>query len=264
MSTGKQNGTSFHTHVEPEFFIIFKGSYTISSGERDNEANSILLNRFDFIANPEYCFRTFQSQDDDSCLFAGIPAYVAKQFFWHPNVIQDAKGRGLVLLENNTLIDTTKGYEVPSNMKEMPLMSAEELEKHKILTTAELEGCTFRYNKAKWRHFFDGLEVIYALGPNDAKYTFELRKKINLNAYIFKLFNRKEIVLKNSHSAALIMFEGEVNITLHLEDGAHTIWVKPGDTLAIPQGVTYDLNLMTNEAQYYLLIANDYSEVLLV
>src|SRR3990167_6996835 len=255
------NSNSAHTHVEPEFFFTYSGSYKILSGLNDQDANFIILNKYDFIVPPPYNFRHFATCDDNSYLFAGIPSYRPKQFYWAPQPLIDAKGRGLVLLDDNTLIDTTRGYKIPKGAKEMPLPSEEFLKRHGVLTEAQLEENTFRYNKAKWHSFQDGFEVIYAVGPDNAKYPFQLKRRVNLNAYIFKLFTREKISLINSYGAALIMFDGEINITLHLEDDDHTILVRPGDTLVIPDGVTYDLELISKEAQYYLLISQDYSEV---
>lgn len=255
------NSNSPHTHVEPEFFFIYSGSYKIFSGLEDRDANFIVLNKYDLIAPPPYNWRHFQTCSDTSYLFGFIASYRPKQFYWAPQPLIEAKGRGLVLLDDNTLIDTTKGYKVPKDAKEMPLPSEEFMKRHGVLTSEQLEENTFRYNKAKWHSFQDGLEVIYVLGPENAKYPFHLKLKVNLNAYIFKLFTREKISLINSYGAALIMFDGEVNITLHLEDDDHTILVKSGDTLVIPNGVTYDLELMSKEAQYYLLISQDYSEV---
>ncbi|MDP3559722.1 MAG: hypothetical protein Q8R79_05185 [Legionellaceae bacterium] len=258
---GPGNGTSLHSHPETEVFTVLRGRFQILSGRELRSCNDITLGRLDLISVPALSFRAFVELDQENVLFSLMAAQHPQKVTWAPNVITHARGRGLVLLENSDLIDTTKGYLVPENAKEKEPISEEEAAKFTVFSAEELEGCTFRYKKAKWHEFSYGLHYSAVLGPKNATPAFHLNDSSGLNIFLFKLHNRNKVGLKNSHHAILILFCGEINITLHLEDGLHTIWVKEGDTLYIPEGVHYDLNMMSNEAEYYLYVSDNYSTI---
>jgi len=258
---GPGNGTSFHSHPETEVFAIFQGQFQVMSGLERREFNHITLKRFDLIAVPKFSFRSFMELDEENFLFAMMAAQHPKKVTWVPNIIRHARGRGLVLLEDSTLIDTTKGYTVPKGAKEKEPLSEEEAAKFKILTAEQLEEATFRHEKAKWHEFAYGLQCAYVLGHENTTPKFHLNDDCGVNIFLFKLHNRNKIKLKNSHRAILILFAGEINITLHLEDGPHTIWVREGDTLYIPDNCHYELSLITKEAQYYLYVSDNNSKI---
>ncbi|MDP1574620.1 MAG: hypothetical protein Q8L78_06795 [Coxiellaceae bacterium] len=259
--SGKGNATSTHYHHELEFFLVLYGTYKFMSGYDEKTTSAVLLNRYDFMLVPPNVVHSFEEMDDHSLVFAAVPDRKTT-VFWAPKVFEDAEGRGLLLLSDGTLIDTTKGYKVPAGAKTMPIKSQEEfISRTTIADEKQLEAHTFRYHSAKWIRLTRGLQVVYAVGGQSAKYDFQLKHECEFNVYLFKLFIREKLLLQNSHHTALIMFEGEVNITLHLEDSDHTILVKERDTLVIPEGVKYDLDLITNEAQYYMIVMDKQSSV---
>ncbi len=144
-------------------------------------------------------------------------------------------------------------------MKQLEPLLSNEIVNFNILSKDELENKKFRYNKAKWLEFSYGIQNVLVVGPNTGDKNFQIEDECGVNVYILKLHNRNKIKLNNSHAAALVMLSGQINITLHLDEGDLTIWVKEGDTLCIPEGISYDLNLITSEANYYLYISDNHT-----
>ena len=105
---------SLHSHRSEEVFIIHSGTWRFFWGEH-GDAGEVDLAPGDTISIPINVFRGFENIGDDvGFMFAVLGGDDPGRVHWAPHVIVNARGHGLVLLENGSLIDTTLGETVPT------------------------------------------------------------------------------------------------------------------------------------------------------
>ncbi|WP_440683048.1 cupin domain-containing protein [Cysteiniphilum halobium] len=121
---------SHHSHDTEEVFFVHKGNWKFTWGETGNDGE-IILSEGDTISLPTNMFRGFENVGaDDGFLLSVLGVNQngsAGKLIWAPYVIEQAQKHGLVLLENGTLIDTTKGVRIPKGAKITKPLSQEEL-----------------------------------------------------------------------------------------------------------------------------------------
>ena len=160
---------------------------------------------------------------------------------WAPQVITDAKDYGLILGKNGKLYDTKKGQNLPEGVPPMPLLTDEELKAFPEPTTAEvIPYCVARYWDLMALSDHQPAKVIGESGKLRDRPGFEVeflsRNSIPDTAYTL---DRHEI---------LMPMRGHWRLTW---DGGTTA-LNPGDTAAIPPGVSHSLSpSMTGEASLY-------------
>ncbi|MEM9310056.1 MAG: cupin domain-containing protein [Pseudomonadota bacterium] len=114
---------SQHSHETSEFFYVHTGTWSFDLGERGEDAK-ITLRPGDAISIPTRVFRGFENIGEDTgFLFAVLGGDDPGRVLWAPHVFDMAEEYGLILLENGSLIDTTKGESVPEGISSMPRTS---------------------------------------------------------------------------------------------------------------------------------------------
>ncbi len=104
---------SLHSHRSEEVFIIHQGTWRFFWGEH-GDAGDVTLRPGDTISIPINVFRGFENIGEDiGFMFAVLGGDDPGRVHWAPHVIEKARGFGLVLLENGSLIDTTLGETIP-------------------------------------------------------------------------------------------------------------------------------------------------------
>ena len=104
---------SLHSHRTAEVFIVHQGTWRFFWGEH-GDAGEVVLEAGDAISIPTSTFRGFENIGDTTgFMFAILGGDDPGRVHWAPHVIEKARGFGLVLLENGTLVDTTLGESVP-------------------------------------------------------------------------------------------------------------------------------------------------------
>jgi quercetin dioxygenase-like cupin family protein len=107
---------SLHSHLTEEVFIIHTGQWRFFWGE-DGKDGEVLLDEGDTISIPVNMFRGFENVGTQSSfMFAVLGGDDPGRVLWAPHVIEKARGHGLVLLENGSLVDTTLGETVPEGL----------------------------------------------------------------------------------------------------------------------------------------------------
>lgn len=105
---------SLHSHATAEVFMIHTGQWRFVWGEHGDDG-SVLLGPGDTISIPTGVFRGFENVGDDvGFMFAILGGDDPGRVHWAPHVIEKARGYGLVLLENGSLVDTTLGEQIPA------------------------------------------------------------------------------------------------------------------------------------------------------
>lgn len=104
---------SLHSHQSEEVFIVHAGTWRFFWGEH-GDAGEVVLETGDTISIPIHVFRGFENIGTDvGFMFAVLGGDDPGRVHWAPQVIINAQGFGLVLLDNGSLIDTTLGEIVP-------------------------------------------------------------------------------------------------------------------------------------------------------
>ncbi len=105
------------------------------------------------------------------------------------------------------------------------------------------------------------LQFTAAFGPASSKHPFQVQHVFEVNIRMVKLAGKDKVCLKNANHSVINVMSGEVNVTLHLEDDTHTIWAKAGDVVCVPNSVDYDLELVTDNAVFYLYLTGNQTDV---
>ena len=102
-----------HSHDTEEVFVAHRGTWRFFWGEH-GEAGEVVLEPGDTISLPIHVFRGFENIGEDvGFLFAVLGGDDPGRVHWAPHVIESARGFGLILLADGSLIDTTQGETVP-------------------------------------------------------------------------------------------------------------------------------------------------------
>lgn len=100
---------SQHFHETAEVFFVHSGRWAFRTGETGDEAE-VILHPGDTISIPVHIFRGFENVGDDTgFLYAVLGGDDPGRVIWAPDVLERARGHGLVLLESGKLVDTLQG-----------------------------------------------------------------------------------------------------------------------------------------------------------
>ena len=129
---------SLHSHQSEEVFIIHRGSWRFFWGER-GDAGEVVLEPGDTISIPINVFRGFENVGIESgFMFAVLGGDDPGRVHWAPHVIEKARGFGLVLLDNGSLVDTTLGEAVPVGAAAVHASTREEIAHIRTPTLEEM------------------------------------------------------------------------------------------------------------------------------
>ncbi|WP_169907893.1 cupin domain-containing protein [Priestia abyssalis] len=140
---------SLHSHETAEVFLVSKGTWSFVWGV-DGKDGEAVLTEGDVISLPTQMFRGFKNiGSDDGFLLCILGEDNPGKVIWGPKVLEDAKGHGLVLLEDGRLIDTLDGMEIPEDGKVIEPISDEELAQMRKVSVEEMEARVFRFKDRK-------------------------------------------------------------------------------------------------------------------
>lgn len=132
---------SQHSHETAEVFMVHAGRWAFLLGP-NKEDGEVVLGPGDTISIPVHVFRGFKNVGDDvGFMFAVLGGDDPGHVTWAPYVFENAKEYGLVLMEDGSLVDTTKGETVPDSRQPMRPTTDADLRHFSRLTAAELAGC---------------------------------------------------------------------------------------------------------------------------
>ena len=233
---------SLHSHRTAEVFFVLKGRWRFFWG-RWGDAGEIVLEEGDIINLPTGIFRGFENIGTDYGMIMAILGGddAGGGVIWAPQVIEDAADHGLVLGENGRLYDTKKGDALPGDVKPMPVLSEEELKGYPEPSAMQMVGMGVRrYWDLMALSQGKPCPVIGEKGVIRDKPGFEVdflsRTSIPADPYTT---DRHEV---------LMVMRGYWRVSW----GRHSATLAPGDTCAVPPGVTRTLEpTMSGEASLY-------------
>lgn len=236
---------SLHSHRTAEVFFVLKGRWRFFWGRWGN-AGEVVLEEGDIFNIPTGIFRGFENIGTDYGMIMAILGGddAGGGVIWAPQVIEDAKVHGLVLGQNGKLYDTKKGQILPDDVRPMSLLTEEELKAFPEPTTGDVvPNYVARYWDLMALSDRQPAKVIGgdAVLQDRPGFEIDFLSRNSLSDAPYAL-DRHEI---------LMPMRGHWRLTW---DGGTTV-LNPGDTAAIPPGLSHSLTpSMTGEASLYRVI----------
>lgn len=132
---------SQHSHETAEVFVVHSGQWAFLLGPNE-EDGEVELGPGDTISIPVHVFRGFKNIGNEvGFLFAVLGGDDPGQVTWAPSVFDDAREYGLVLLEDGSLIDTTRGESVPEGKQAMRPTTQDDVARLRRLIADEMADC---------------------------------------------------------------------------------------------------------------------------
>ncbi len=233
---------SLHSHRTAEVFFVLKGRWRFFWG-RWGTAGEVVLEEGDIFNIPTGIFRGFENIGTDYGMIMAILGGddAGGGVIWAPQVIEEAQAHGLVLSEEGKLYDTKKGQALPQDVAPMPLLTAEELTAFPEPTAAEVVP---HYVARYWDMMAMAKDApARVIGPEGLL--------VDRPGFIVELLTRGSIPEDSYQTEAhevLMPVRGHWRLSWAGGDTA----LAPGDTAAIPPGLTHSLRpAMTGEASLY-------------
>lgn len=161
---------SQHSHLTSEVFLVHSGTWAFRSGVNADDGE-IILNEGDVISLPTDIFRGFENVGDNvGYLYAILGGDDPGRVLWAPRVFDMAEDYGLLLLEDGSLIDTTRGQVVPDGKSPMPRTTQAQVDKHRVVNSEQMKDIVIRNAVYAWCDnsalaSFDGVAEAPLLGP---------------------------------------------------------------------------------------------------
>ena len=143
VSAAPMNGSGLHSHTTAEVFLIFSGPWRFYWGT-DGKEGEVILHKGDVASFPTNMFRGFQNvSDEEALMFVVLGENDPGVITWTPKIIKDAKDSGMVLLNDNSLIDLEK-QKIPEGKNVLDPLQDNELQQFDNYTSEEIEKFVIR------------------------------------------------------------------------------------------------------------------------
>lgn len=143
VSAAPMNGSGLHSHTTAEVFLIFSGSWRFYWGS-DGKEGEIILHKGDVASFPTNMFRGFQNiSEEQALMFVVLGENDPGVITWTPSLLKKAKDTGMVLLDDNSLIDLDKN-QIPDGKKIIEPLKDYELEQFDHYSSEEIEKYVVR------------------------------------------------------------------------------------------------------------------------
>lgn len=233
---------SLHSHRTAEVFFVLKGRWRFFWGRWGN-AGEVTLEEGDIFNIPTGVFRGFENIGNDYGMIMAILGGddAGGGVIWAPQVIEDAKGHGLVLAETGRLYDTKKGETLPAGVKPMPLLTETELKGFAEPSTAQvIPNHVARY----WDLVaLADKQPAKVIGPDGA-----LRDRPGFEVDFLVRGSIPDETYTTDRHEVLMPVRGNWRV----EWGGETTVLNPGDTCAVPAGEERRLHpSMSGETSLY-------------
>lgn len=259
-----------HSHETAETFWVHSGNWCFYWGV-DGKDGEVILEPGDFISLPTFMFRGFENVGEVKGMLIGVlGADDPGKVTWAPQVLEAARGHGLVLLHDGRLIDTTIGETVPEGAHETQPLTPEELKRFKKLTVEDMAPFIIRLADIKNNPGLTDETVlpgfagrVYPLagpyytqgaakqGGDDWHFNFNLVAVKGDPGQATALYSREAPEVYNP-------FNGSWRFTWLEGEEEHSLVLGAGDTFTCPAGVYRRFeNTGPEEAVMYVVLGGD-------
>lgn len=261
-----------HSHFTAEVFMVYSSAWRFYWN--NDEKMETILHPGDIISLPTNMFRGFENVGDEYGMIFSILGHddAGGGVVWAPRVIEEAKGHGLVLQENGTLVDTTIGEKIPEGINPMPALTSAEMDTFDQYTLAQMSGHVGRvgtYHPSTSDHFPNAnpttLRWVDVLGPSDSfGHQFQV-KPGDPNGDQFNVFGLQAdsegstAYYSREEVEVMLVHRGQFHITC--QDGKEEIsaTLKDGDIFTFPKGSVRNITAKQYGFAYFV-VGGDYPQ----
>lgn len=138
---------SQHSHETAEVFVIHRGTWAFYLGA-ECEDGEVVLGPGDTISIPVNVFRGFKNVGTETgYMFAVLGGDDPGHVVWAPDVFVSAAKFGLILCDNGSLVDTTKGETIPDGRTAMQPTTEKDVAALRRMTSSEMAGCVVTHQE---------------------------------------------------------------------------------------------------------------------
>jgi len=254
---------SQHSHETAEVFIIHKGTWAFYLGP-DCEDGEVVLSPGDTISIPTRVFRGFENVGDDvGYMFAVLGDDDPGHVTWSPYVFESAAKYGLLLMEDGSLIDTTKGEAVPDGKKPMAATTKEDVARLRRLTADEMTGCVVLHSEVHGESdsepAMSGLNEYPIIGAASRDERLGAGKMVWPHGFQLRHVAVEPGAASKRHARdeeeVILVHDG--HLTVHFSEGE--VEMGPGDVFTVPIGMPHAFsNERTVLAEAYIVRGGDH------
>ncbi len=249
VSAMPRNGSGLHSHTTAEVFIIFSGKWRFYWGNEGKDET--ILSAGDIISMPTNMFRGFENADDhEGTMFVVLGGDDPGIITWLPSVLEKAKKTGMVLLNDNTLIDLSKNN-IPKDKTLLNPISSEEIKKFDNYNLSEIEKfiCKFSNRTNHEVKLNENFRITQIIGNHFQNKNFSpiINQNTGFNLSILK--SKKGRINNLKFSKPTVMFSQIGSWQIQIDD--FEINLNPKDTISIP--INSNVNVSINSTQESLL-----------
>ena len=256
VSAAPMNGSGLHSHTTAEVFLIFSGSWRFYWGT-DGKEGEVILHKGDVASFPTNMFRGFQNVSDKEAYIVVVlgendPGVIT----WTPKIIKDAKDTGMVLLNDNSLIDLDK-QNIPDGKKVIEPLHKNDLQQFDHYTSIEIEKFVIRssdsqkytedddhFNSNSIINYLDELnlhqKIFKPLIPHQTGFGLSLLKGKSAHIHSYQL----------DSSEAFLCLDGKWEITCNDQK----VIIGPRDTFSAPKNSIRSVKQISDEEGSLFLI----------
>ncbi len=245
---------SQHSHLTEEVFVVHSGQWAFRFGEKA-EQGEVILGPGDCISIPVNVFRGFENVGDSTgYLFAVLGRDDPGRVTWAPRVFELAGDFGLVLLENGSLVDTTKGEVIPEGVAPMPPTTAEQVAAHRVMRSEEMLQCVCpapvqcAASGSQLANGYSGVvesPIIGAANPGEGIAAGKLDKPHGFHLRRFDFDVAAELPM-HSRAEPEVIFVHRGSLAFDWAEGSVTL--DEGDVLTVPVGLVHRYRNASSEA----------------
>ena len=243
-----KNGSGLHSHTTAEVFIIYSGRWRFYWGAEGKDET--ILNAGDIISMPTNMFRAFENAgDEEGLIFVVLGGDDPGIITWVPSVLEKAKETGMVLLNDNSLIDLSIN-KIPEGKTILKPISQEEIKTFDNYKLNQLEKfiCKNSENSKYENKLNDNINLIQVLGNKFEKNEFSsvINQETGFNLSILK--SRKGHITNLKFEKPTIMFPRTGKWEIMIDD--FQCILNPNDTISIPINSNVNIKIDENENCY--------------
>ena len=252
---------SQHSHETAEVFVVHSGTWAFLLGP-NKEDGEVVLNPGDTISIPVHVFRGFKNVGEDTgFLFAVLGGDDPGHVTWAPYVFDNAAEYGLILLEDGSLVDTTRGETVPEGKRPMPQTTAEDVARLERMTADDMAGCVI--SRAEIDELavssLDGVEERPIIGAASPAEGLPAGRMAWGHGFQVRHLRQSPGAMTAEHTRheheVIMMHSGQMTVSLPSGD----IDLGPGDVLTIPVGMPRQFsNRGSAAAEAYVVRGGDH------
>ncbi len=223
---------SLHSHYTAEVFYVLKGRWRFFWG-RWGDAGEVVLERGDIFNIPTGIFRGFENIGQEHGMLMAILGGddAGGGVVWAPQVVEEARGHGMILAETGRIYDTGAGQSLPESVSPMPMLTEDELAGYPEPTAQEVVPA---YVARHW-------DMVALAGDGPARVIGEHGMIIDRPGFEVEYLAGNSIPdtpYRTGRHEILMVLEGHWKLAW--EGGSNVL--APGDTCAVPPGIDRSLS----------------------